>query len=294
MAVQKIFIVGGGTMGRGIAQVCAQNGISVVLCDLEQKVLDEAKKQISWSAGKLIEKGKVRGQLDEVMGLIEFGTSLDKAADAEMIIEVVFENLEVKGKVLGQIGEVASKDALVASNTSAIPITDLAAFVPNPSRVLGLHFFNPVPMMAAVEVIKGKQTSQEALSLAREFVESLGKEPIMVMRDCPGFVINRINLPSSMEAMRVVEEGVASVEDIDKGVKLALGRRMGIFETGDIVGLDVTLGALSAVYEETKDPRWHPPMILRRKVKAGQLGKKTGTGWYRYDNEGKRLGPADE
>jgi 3-hydroxybutyryl-CoA dehydrogenase len=147
-------------------------------------------------------------------------------------------------------------------------------------------------MMAAVEVIKGIQTSDETFRAGRDFVLAIGEEPILVHRDAPGFVLNRINLPSNVEAMRLVEEGIATVEDIDKGVRLAFGRRMGIFETGDIVVLDITHGALLAIYEETKDMRWFPPMILRRKVKAGQLGRKTGKGWYVYDDEGDRLGPA--
>ncbi|MFH2125297.1 MAG: 3-hydroxyacyl-CoA dehydrogenase family protein [Pseudomonadota bacterium] len=294
MSISKVFILGGGTMGRGIAQVCAQSGISVVLSDAVEEALKQSEKQIAWSVGKFIEKGKLGESLDQVMSRISFSPTLDQAAEAEMVIEVVYEDIEVKRQVLEKISRAASPEAIVASNTSAIPITDLAAFVENPERVLGLHFFNPVPMMAAVEVIKGKRTTPEILEAGREFILQIGKDPIMVRRDCPGFVINRINLPSSIEAMRVVEEGVASVEDIDKGVKLALGRRMGIFETGDIVGLDVTLGALSSIYQETKEPRWHPPMILRRKVKAGQLGRKTGTGWYRYGEDGKMLGPAED
>lgn len=294
MSIGKVFILGGGTMGRGIAQVCAQSGIPVVLSDAFEEVLDQAEQQIAWSVGKLIEKGRVAESLDQVMSRISLSPSVEPAAEAEMVMEVVFEDIEVKREVLEKLGQVASPGALVASNTSAIPITDLAAFVPNPERVLGLHFFNPVPMMAAVEVIKGKRTRPEVMEAGRDFILQIGKEPIMVKSDCPGFVINRINLPSSIEAMRVVEEGVASVEDIDKGVKLALGRRMGIFETGDIVGLDVTLGALTSIYQETKEPRWHPPMILRRKVKAGQLGRKTGVGWYRYSEDGKKLEPTGE
>jgi 3-hydroxybutyryl-CoA dehydrogenase len=140
-------------------------------------------------------------------------------------------------------------------------------------------------------VVRGMATSDETFAAGQAFVHQLGKEPIPVHRDVPGFLVNRINLPSSIEAMRLVEQGVGTVEDIDRGVKLALGRRMGIFETGDMVGLDVTFGALLALYEETRDPRWYPPMILRRKVVAGQLGRKSGIGWYRYDAEGKRLGP---
>jgi len=194
--------------------------------------------------------------------------------------------------VFGTLGPVISKQALVATNTSAIPITELGASVPKPERFLGLHFFNPVPMMAAVEVIRGMATNDEAFAAGRQFIVDIGKEPILVHRDVAGFVINRINFPSTMEAMRLVEEGVTSVEDVDKGLRLAAGRRMGIFETGDMVGLDVTYGAMMAMYQETGDPRWHPPLLLRRKVKAGHLGKKTGRGWYVYGPDGERLGPA--
>ena len=176
----------------------------------------------------------------------------------------------------------------MASNTSSIPISEIAVATKKPGRVLGLHFFSPVPMMQAVEVIRGHSTSGETMIKGREFVIRIGKEPIMVNRDVAGFVINRINFPSSMEAMRLVEEGITTVEDIDKGLRLASGRRMGIFETSDMVGLDVTYGALMSMYKETGDPRWFPPMILRRKVKSGELGRKTGKGWYEYDKEGRK------
>jgi len=155
-----------------------------------------------------------------------------------------------------------------------------------PEKVLGLHFFNPVPMMQAVEVIKGAVTTEETILRGREFVLQIGKEPILVNRDVAGFLINRINYPSTIEAMRMVEEGVGTVEDIDKGLHLASGRRMGIFETSDLVGLDVTYNALLSMYHETGDSRWFPPMILRRKVKAGHLGRKAGRGWYEYDKDG--------
>jgi len=280
-------------MGAGIGQVCAQAGIRVTLCDVSQDALDRAIKGISWSVGKLIEKGKLSGTLDEIMDRISPTTSMESAAGADLVMEAVFEKIEIKREVFGRLSPVISENALVASNTSAIPITELAAVLPHPSRFLGLHFFNPVPMMAAVEVIRGMATSDEAFAGGRQFILDIGKEPILVHRDVAGFVINRINFPSTMEAMRLVEEGVTSVEDVDKGLRLAAGRRMGIFETGDMVGLDVTYGAMMAIYQETGDPRWYPPLLLRRKVKAGHLGKKTGRGWYVYGPDGERLGPAD-
>lgn len=292
MDIKNIFIVGSGLMGSGIGQVCAQSRLSVTLCDVDEAALKKAVDNIAWSVGKLVEKGVVSDSRDEVMARISTTTDYAAAAEADLIVEAVFEDLEVKRRVYDKLAEFCKSDALIATNTSAIPITELAVGVPHPNHFLGLHFFSPVPMMKAVEVIRGMQTSDETFAAGREFVLAIGKEPIMVKRDVAGFVINRINFPATMEAMRLVEQGVASVEDIDKGLRLASGRKMGIFETGDMVGLDVTYGALTAMYRETGEERWYPPTILRRKVKAGQLGKKTGIGWYEYDEAGKRKGPA--
>ena len=292
MTTPQVFVAGAGLMGSGIAQVCAQAGMTVTLYDIDPRALERARENIAWSAEKLIQKGKTTGPLEAVMARIQTSRSLEDAASAQVVIEAVFEDLAVKRELFTRLGRVVEPDTLVASNTSAIPISELAGALPHPQRFLGLHFFSPVPMMAAVEVIRGALTSEECFQAGRRLVESMGKTPILVQRDIPGFVINRVNLPSTIEAIRLVEEGVATVEDIDQGVRLGLGRRMGIFETGDLVGLDVTLGALTALYRETGQERWFPPVLLRRKVQAGQLGRKTGVGWYRYDQEGRRLGPA--
>ncbi len=292
MAIQKVFIVGAGLMGSGIAQVCAQAGIDVFLYDTSSDAVTKALKNIDWSVGKFVEKGRVTEAKETVVDRIRPVYDFSHEAEADLIIEAVFERLDVKQEVFRKIDEAARPDALIASNTSAISITDLAAATKRPERVLGLHFFSPAPMMQAVEVVKGIMTSGETIARGTEFVRRIRKEPIMVNRDVAGFVINRINFPSTMEAMRLVEQGVTTVEDVDKGLRLASGRRMGIFETGDMVGLDVTYGALMAMYQETGEERWYPPMILRRKVKAGQLGRKTGVGWYEYDSDGNRLGPA--
>ena len=289
MNINNVFIVGAGLMGSGLAQVCAQQGLSVTLCDNSQKSLDRAHDSIAWSVGKLVHKGKVSGTVEQIVGRIAATTNFDAATQADLVLEAVFEDLEVKRDVLRSVDSRAPAHALLASNTSAIPITDLAACTGRPERVLGLHFFSPVPMMRAVEVVRGVATSDETMDRGKAFVEHLGKEPILVQMDLPGFLINRINLPSNLEAMRMVERGVGTPEDIDKGMRLATGRRMGPFETGDMVGLDVTFGALMALYNETGDARWYPPMILRRKVKAGHLGRKTCRGWYRYDDDGKPI-----
>ena len=288
MTVEKAFIVGSGLMGSGIAQVCAQAGIEVFLYDIDPEALNKALKSIEWSVSKFVEKGKVKEDRATIMDRIRTVTGFSKAETVDLTIEAVFERLDLKQEIFKKIGEVSGAEALIASNTSAIPITELAAVTDRPERVLGLHFFSPVPMMQAVEVIKGITTTDETARKGREFVLQIGKEPIMVNRDVAGFVINRINFPSTIEAMNLVEQGIATVEDIDKGLRLALGRKMGIFETGDMVGLDVTFGAMTAIYKETGDPRWYPPMILRRKVKAGHLGRKTGRGWYEYNEDGTR------
>lgn len=288
MAVKKMFIAGSGLMGSGIAQVCAQAGVGVFLYDINSGALEKALRNIEWSVGRFIEKGLLKEEKAAVIRRIKVISDYTHVPKADLIIEAVFENQDLKQKIFREIDTAASPSALMASNTSAIPITELASVTKRPEKVLGLHFFSPVPMMQAVEVIKGLATDDETIRRGKEFVLQIGKEPIMVNRDTAGFVINRINFPSAIEAMRVVEEGVATPEDIDKGLRLASGRKMGIFETGDMVGLDVTYGAMMAIFNETGDPRWYPPLLLRRKVKAGHLGKKTGRGWYEDNEDGSR------
>jgi 3-hydroxybutyryl-CoA dehydrogenase len=288
MLIQKVMVIGSGLMGSGIAQVSAQAGCEVVLTDVSEQALDKAMKNMAWSVGKLAEKGKIKDNQDAVMGRIKTSMHVEDGKDADLVIEAVFEKLELKVDIFQKVDQVCSAKTLIASNTSSIPITNLAAETKRPEQVLGLHFFSPVPMMQAVEVISGISTTKETTETGRLFVEQIGKDPIMVNRDVAGFVINRINFPSTIEAMKLVEAGVATCDDIDKGLRLASGRRMGIFETGDMVGLDVTYGAMLSMYNETGDPRFYPPMLLRRKVKAGHLGRKTGKGWYEYDQNGNK------
>ena len=288
MEVKKVLIVGSGLMGSGIAQVCAQAGIDVFLNDAAEEALTKAIKNIEWSVGKFIEKGKLTEEKKTILSRITPIKDLAQGKDVDLAIEAVFEQLELKQQIFEKLDQICGSHTLLASNTSAIPISELAAVTHRPDKVLGLHFFSPVPMMQAVEVIKGISTTDATARIGKAFAQKIGKEPIMVNRDVAGFVINRINFPSTIEAMELVEQGVATVEDIDKGLRLASGRKMGIFETGDMVGLDVTYGALMAMYKETGNPRWYPPLLLRRKVKAGHLGRKTGQGWYAYDKDGNK------
>lgn len=288
MEISKAFVLGSGIMGQGIAQVCAQAGIRVALCDLERNILDKALAGILTSVSKLAAKGIITDSPDVVISRIVTSTDYHSAGDSGLVIEAVYENVEIKKKVFKQLEKIVGPDTIFASNTSALPIGQIASVTDRPDRFLGLHFFNPVPLMDVVEVIKGVSTSEATFQFGASFVKRIGKQPLLVNRDIAGFILNRINMLSNMEAYRLVEQGVASPEDIDKGMKLAFGRKMGPMETSDMVGLDVQLMAYTNVYEEEKDPRFYPPSILRRKVEAGHLGRKSGRGWYEYNVDGTR------
>jgi 3-hydroxybutyryl-CoA dehydrogenase len=293
MEIKKIFVAGAGLMGGGISQVCAQAGYDVVMRDLTDEIIEKGLKAIKWSVGKLVEKGKVQGTVDEIMGRIQGTLDFSGAKDVDFVFEAVIEDLETKKTVFSELDRICPSHTIFATNTSAIPITDIAESTQRASKVVGTHFFSPVPMMRIVEIVKGLLTSKETMETADSLCKTLGKETIRVNRDVAGFALNRINFPCNIEAIKLVEAGVASVEDIDRGMRLGFGRPMGPFETADLAGLDVGFNAMSAVYKETQDEKFHPPMLLQRKVKIGQLGRKTGIGWYKYDDKGNKLGPAD-
>jgi len=286
--IKQISVVGAGTMGSGIAQVCAVAKYKVTLIDVETAQLDRARQVIQDSLNRFARKDKLIETVDSIIDRIEYSQNLNSCGGADLVVEAVYEDVEIKTDTIRKISQIVSETAVIGTNTSAISITTLAAAAANPERVIGIHFFNPVPMLKAVEVVRGLETSDITLGTTTRFIASLGKQPIAVARDIPGFLLNRINLPSNLEAIRLVEQGIATIADVDQGVKLAFGRPMGIFELGDLVGLDVTLNACDAIYAETKDAKYLPPVLLRRMVKAGRLGKKTGKGWYDYASDGTR------
>ncbi len=293
MEIKKIFVAGAGLMGGGIAQVCAQAGYEVTMRDITDEILNKSLKAINWSVGKFVEKGKVAGTVDEIMGRLRATTDLAAAAEADFVFEAIVENLEAKRALFAELDKLCPTHTIFGTNTSAIPVTEIAEATQRVPRVCGTHFFSPVPLMRAVEIVKGLGTSQETVETADNLCQSIGKETIRVNLDVAGIVLNRINFPSTIEAIRLVEAGVTTVEDIDKGMRLGFGRPMGPFETADMAGLDIGYNAMLAVFRETQDPKFHPPMLLQRKVKLGQLGRKTGIGWYQYDSDGKKIGPAD-
>lgn len=282
MKIKKIFVVGSGAMGRGIAQAFAQAGYPVTMMDINKQMLKDAAESIEWSLNKLEEKGKLKEDKGAILARIDKSGDIQKAYDADAVIEAVPENLGMKQNIFGELEKICKKGTLLGTNTSTLPITEIASELDFPGRVVGIHFFNPVHRMKLVEIIKGLATSEETADAARELVLSIGKEPVMVNKDSAGFIVNRINGMALLEAIRLFERGVATVEDIDKAMRLGLGYPMGPFELMDMVGIDIVVNARMGVYNETRDHNHFPPDILRRMVKAGHLGRKTGKGFYDY------------
>lgn len=270
-------------MGSGIAQVSAQAGWDVVLRDVTDEALNRGLDGIRASYDKFVGKGKLEAaDADAAIARITATTDLDAAADADIVVEAVFEKLEVKHEIFRALDKIVRPDAVLASNTSAIPITKIAAATEHPERVVGVHFFSPVPMMQLVELVRGYKTSDETLARAREFSESVGKTCIVVNRDVAGFVTTRLISALVVEATKLYESGVATAEDIDLACRLGFGHAMGPLATADLTGVDILLHATGNIYTETQDEKFAPPELMRRMVDAGDIGRKSGQGFYKH------------
>ncbi|MFF6846207.1 3-hydroxyacyl-CoA dehydrogenase family protein [Streptomyces antimycoticus] len=280
---KKLAVIGAGLMGSGIAQVSAQAGWDVVLRDVTDEALRRGTDGIRASYEKFVSKGKLAAEeAERALGRITTTTDLEAAADADVVVEAVFEKVEVKREIFGTLDELVKDDTILASNTSAIPITKIAAATRNPERVVGTHFFSPVPMMQLCELVRGHKTSDETLAAAREFAEGVGKTCIVVNRDVAGFVTTRLISALVVEAAKLYESGVATAEDIDTACKLGFGHAMGPLATADLTGVDILLHATDNIYAESQDEKFAPPEIMRRMVDAGDMGRKSGEGFYRY------------
>ena len=280
----RVAIIGAGLMGSGIAQVAAQAGYDVVLLDSTAEALQRAMTAIDASQHRFIaKKSLTEADAEAARARIVTTTELADIADAQIVVEAVFEQLEVKQEVFRELDRLAAADAILATNTTAIPITKIAAATERPERVVGTHFFSPVPMMALCELVRGDETSDDTLARARAFAESLGKTCVVVERDIAGFVTSRLLIAFVNEAIALVEGGVASPADIDTACRLGFGHVMGPLATVDLTGLDVILHAGRAIYAETGDEKFAPPALLERMVAAGTLGRKTGHGFYDYE-----------
>jgi len=281
---QRIVVVGAGLMGSGIAQVSAQAGHTVVLRDLTPDALARARSGIESSLARFVAKDRISGQdAEAALARISTTTDLDAASDADLVVEAVFESLDVKSEVFAALDGICRDDAVLATNTSAIPVTQIAAVTGRPEAVVGTHFFSPVPMMRLCELVRGYKTSDATLARAREFAEPTGKECIVVNRDVAGFVTTRLVSALVVEAVRLYESGVASAEDIDTACRLGFGHPMGPLATADLTGVDILRNATRNIYTETQDEKFAPPETLNRMVTAGDIGRKSGRGFYRYE-----------
>jgi 3-hydroxybutyryl-CoA dehydrogenase len=280
---KKLAVIGAGLMGSGIAQVAAQAGWDVILRDVTGEALTRGTDGIKASYEKFVSKGQLDAhEAGVALERIETTTDLEAAADADIVVEAVFEKIEVKRELFAALDTLAKEEAVLASNTSAIPITKIAAATSRPERVVGTHFFSPVPMMRLCELVRGHATSDETLARAREFAESVGKTCVVVNRDVAGFITTRLISVLVNEAAKLQESGVATAEDIDTACKLGFGHAMGPLATADLTGVDVLLHASDNIYAESLDAKFAPPESMRRMVDAGDIGRKSGKGYYTH------------
>lgn len=288
MALRRIGVVGFGAMGSGIAQACAQAGFDVIVREVDQRAIERGFAGVDGSLARLVKSGKAtEADAKAARERIRPTISLEDLRDCDVVIEAVLEVIEVKRDVFGELDRVCKAETILASNTSSLPIVEMAAATKRPDRVAGLHFFNPVAVMQLVEIVRAVTTSDETVATLQELAQRLGKRGI-VCKDTPGFVVNRLMVPYLLGAIRALEQGVATPEEIDDAVKLGLRHPMGPFELLDYTGLDINLHVANVFYDEFKDPSMAAPPLLRRMVAAGHLGKKTGRGFYEYDEKGER------
>ncbi|MHC1721820.1 MAG: 3-hydroxyacyl-CoA dehydrogenase family protein [Aminipila sp.] len=288
MSVKKLFVIGAGFMGMGIAQVAITSGVKVTVNDISEASLAKGRKTVETMLQKNVNKGKMTDDaMKEALSLLSFTTSISDCSDADFIVEAASENENIKISIMKEIDKYAKADAIVSSNTSSISITTLASNLQNPSRFIGMHFFSPVPLIKLLEVVKGLQTSQETIDKTIAFGEQLGKLAI-IAKDEPGFIVNRMLLPMLNEAFVLIERGIGTIEEIDLGMRIGLNHPMGPLELVDMIGIDVELAVMEVLYSEIGDPKYRPSVLLRRMVAAGNLGRKTGKGFYIYHEDGTR------
>ena len=280
--MKKVMVIGGGTMGLDIAQVFAKKGYDVVVRDISDEIIQKSEARLNKSLDKLVAKGK----LDEagkaaITGKMTFTTDLKLAADADLVVEAAIENLDVKKSIFAELDQICKPETILASNTSSISITAIAAATKRPDKFIGMHFFNPATVMKLVEVIRGAHTSDETCATITELSKEIGKEPVEV-NEAPGFVVNKILVPMINEAADLLYTGVASAEGIDTAMKLGANHPMGPLALGDLIGLDVCLAIMDTLFDETHDPKYRASLLLRKMVRAGKLGRKTGEGFFSY------------
>lgn len=282
MEIKKVGVVGCGLMGAGITQVCAQSGYPVVVLEINNELLNKGLALIGSLLTRNVKKGRIsQSEKETTLARIKGTTDSKDFADCDLVIEAAIEKLDLKKKIFAELDKVCPEHTILATNTSCLSIIDIAKATTRPKKVLGMHFFNPVPLMKLLEIVRTLATSDQTLALSKEFGKSIGKT-IIIAPDTPGFIVNRLLMPFMNSAFRMLEAGLATREDIDAGVKLGLGHPMGPLALADLIGMDTCLFIADAIYEELKDPLYAPPVILKKMVAAGWLGRKTGKGFYEY------------
>ncbi len=287
MEIKTIGVVGAGAMGSGIAQVAATAGYQVIMRDIEDRFVERGLSGIDKFLTRSVQKGKVtEDQKKEIIGRIKGTTDLNDLKEVDYVIEAVIEDLDLKKEVFKALDGICRPEVILTSNTSSMSITEIAAATNRPDKVAGMHFFNPAPIMKLVEIIHGFNTSDETIKVIFEVTEKMGKIPVEVKKDSPGFIVNRIMIPHMLEAIKIVEEGIATPEDVDKAVKLGLNYPMGPFELMDLTGIDIAYHVTEYFFKElNKELKWVSPALLKTMIRAGRLGKKTGAGWYDGDKK---------
>lgn len=280
--MKKIFVLGAGTMGAGIVQAFAQKGYEVIVRDIKDEFVERGISVINKGLSKQVAKGKMTEEVkEEILARISGTTDMNLAADCDLVVEAAIENMKIKKEIFVELDKICKPEAILASNTSSLSITEVASATSRPDKVIGMHFFNPAPVMKLVEIIRGMATSQETFDVVKEAALAIGKEPVEV-KEAPGFVVNRILIPMINEASFILQEGIASVEDIDTAMKYGANHPMGPLALGDLIGLDVCLAIMDVLYNETGDNKYRASNVLRKYVRAGWLGRKTGKGFYDY------------
>jgi 3-hydroxybutyryl-CoA dehydrogenase len=280
--VEKVFVLGAGTMGAGIAQTFAAKGYEVILRDIKDEFIDKGLAEIKKNLEKLVSKEKItEEQMEEILSRITGTIDMALAEDCDLVVEAAVENMEIKKRIFNELDSICKPETILASNTSSLSITEVGTATNRPDKVIGMHFFNPAPMMKLVEIIKGMATSEETLDKVKEISVVMGKEPVEV-EEAPGFVVNRILVPMINEAVGILAEGIASAEDIDKAMMLGANHPMGPLALGDLIGLDVCLAIMDVLYKETGDSKYRAHSLLRKYVRGGYLGRKTKIGFFNY------------
>ena len=283
MDVKKPFVVGAGIMGAGVGQLCAQQGYDVTVVDVSDEIVEKARAKVTAGLSRRVEKGKIaQDDMDSVLSRMSWATGLELAKDSDLVVEAVSENMEVKKEVFKTLDSVCSPETILASNTTALSISEIASSTSRPDKVVGMHFFNPAVIMKLVEIIRGDNTSDETIETAKKFTESLGKIPITTAKEAPAGIVSRVLAGLLNEAAVVYADGIASAEDIDEAMKLGAGLPMGPLALIDMIGLDIHLAKMETLYGKLNDDRYKPPEIIRKMIAEGKLGKKSGEGFYKY------------